>query len=165
MVAGSAGAVGTSLAAEGTGAQTAPKGYTVPELVKVVSPAVVFVGNLDADGNVAGFGSGFVGDASGLVVTNFHVIEGAAALQVKMKDGEIYDRVEILDYDRRRDLAVLKIRAFKPLPTVALGESSMVEVGEDAVAIGNPQGLEHTVSATASWPSTTSSSSNRRSPS
>lgn len=40
-----------------------------------------------------------------------------------------------------------KIRAFKPLPTLALGESSMVEVGEDAVAIGNPQGLEHTVSA------------------
>ncbi len=125
----------------------AQKPYTVPELVKAVSPAVVFVGNIDREGRLTGFGSGFVVFSSGLVVTNFHVIEGAAALQVKMKDGEIYDRVEILDYDRRRDLAVLKIRPFKTLPTVTLGESSMVEVGEEVVAIGNPQGLEHTVSA------------------
>jgi S1-C subfamily serine protease len=86
-----------------------------------------------------------VADPSGIIVTNFHVIRGAASLQVKMKDGEIYDRVEVLDYDQRRDIAVLKIRAFKTLPSLALADRE-VEAGEEAVAIGNPQGLEHTVS-------------------
>ena len=139
------GCVVTALA----GGQTAgAKGrrYTVPELVKAMSPAVVFIGNVDRSGQVQSIGSGFVVDAGGTIVTNYHVIEGAQDLQVKMKDGEIYDRVEVLDYDTRRDLAVIKIRAFKPLPVLALATSD-VEVGEEAVAIGNPKGLEHTVSA------------------
>jgi S1-C subfamily serine protease len=120
--------------------------YTVPELVKAMAPAVVFIGNVDTSGQVASIGSGFVVDANGTVVTNYHVIEGAQDLQVKMKDGEIYDRVDVVDYDARRDIAVIKIRAFKPLPTLALATAD-VEVGEEAVAIGNPKGLEHTVSA------------------
>lgn len=119
--------------------------YTVPELVKAMAPAVVFIGKADAQGNVTSIGSGFVTDPSGVIVTNFHVIKGAAGLLVKMKDGEIYDRVDVLDYDQRRDIAVIKVRAFKPLPTVALADGE-VEAGEEAVAIGNPQGLEHTVS-------------------
>jgi hypothetical protein len=119
--------------------------YTVPELVKAMAPAVVFIGKADAKGNVTSIGSGFVTDASGVIVTNFHVISGAISLLVKMKDGEIYDRVDVLDYDERRDIAVLKIRAFKPLPTLALATRD-IEPGEEAVAIGNPQGLEHTVS-------------------
>ncbi len=121
------------------------KTYTVPELTKTMSPAVVFIGNVDSGGQVTVIGSGFVVDAGGLIVTNYHVIAGAHGLQIKMKDGEIYDPVEVLDYDTRRDIAVLKIRPFKKLPTLALSESAP-EVGEDAVAIGNPQGLEHTVS-------------------
>ena len=122
------------------------KRFTVPELVKAVSPAVVFIGNVDAQGQVQSIGSGFVVDPGGTIVTNYHVIEGARDLQVKMKDGEIYDRVDVLDYDTRRDLAVIKIRAFKSLPVLTLA-SAEVEVGEEAVAIGNPKGLEHTVSA------------------
>ncbi len=121
------------------------KRYTVPELTKAMAPAVVFIGNVDERGQVQSIGSGFVVDADGVIVTNYHVIKGANALQVKMKDGEIYDRVEVLDHDERRDIAVLKIRAFKKLPVVALA-SEAPEVGEEAVAIGNPQGLEHTVS-------------------
>lgn len=128
-------------------AQTAPPAtrYTVPQLVKTMAPAVVFIGKADGKGEVTSIGSGFVADPSGVIVTNFHVIDGAAGLLVKMKDGEIYDRVDVIDYDRRRDLAVLKIRAFKALPSLALSDRE-VETGEDAVAIGNPQGLEHTVS-------------------
>jgi hypothetical protein len=95
---------------------------------------------------VDSIGSGFVVDASGLIVTNYHVIEGAQALQVKSLDGEIYDRVDVVDHDERRDLAVIKVRPFKPMPIVQLATSSP-EVGEDAVAIGNPKGLEHTVTA------------------
>ena len=127
--------------------QWTEKTYTVPELVEVASPAVVFIGILNADGEYMGQGSGFVVKPDGFVVTNFHVIEEASGLIVKMLDGEIYDRVQVVDYDRRRDLAVLKIPAFKELPTVAMGDSSAVKVGQQAVAIGNPQGLEHTVTS------------------
>lgn len=122
------------------------KRYTVPELVRTMSPAVVFIGNAGRNGQVESIGSGFVVDASGIIVTNYHVIQGAQALQVKTKDGEIYDRVEVVDHDERRDLAVLKVRPFKPMPTVSLA-SVEPEVGEEAVAIGNPKGLEHTVTA------------------
>lgn len=124
----------------------AVKRYTVPELVRAMSPAVVFIGNAGRNGQVESIGSGFVVDPSGIIVTNFHVIQGAQALQVKSKDGEIYDRVEVIDHDERRDLAVLKVRPFKPMPTVQLATTEP-EVGEDAVAIGNPKGLEHTVTA------------------
>jgi hypothetical protein len=129
----------------GAAAWAQPARYTVPELVKATAPAVVFIGNADAKGDVKSIGSGFVADPSGIIVTNFHVIRGASSLQVKMKDGEIYDRVEVLDYDQRRDIAVLKIRAFKTLPSLTLSEKE-IDTGEEAVAIGNPQGLEHTVS-------------------
>lgn len=127
--------------------QWTEKTYTIPELVEVASPAVVFIGILNADGEYMGQGSGFVVKPDGFVVTNFHVIQEASSLIVKMLDGEIYDRVQVVDYDRRRDLAVLKIPAFKELPTVSMGDSSAVKVGQQAVAIGNPQGLEHTVTS------------------
>lgn len=134
-----------SLAAGSAVPAAQAKRYTVPELAKAMAPAVVFIGNVDSSGQVQSIGSGFVVHADGIIVTNYHVIEGANALQVKMKDGEIYDRVEVVDHDERRDIAVLKIRAFKKLPTLALA-SEQPEPGEEAVAIGNPQGLEHTVS-------------------
>lgn len=127
-------------------AAAAPKRYTIPELVKAMSPAVVFIGNAGRSGQVETIGSGFVVDPAGTIVTNFHVIAGAQSLQVKTKDGEIYDRVEVVDHDERRDLAVLKVKPFKPLPAVQLATTDP-EVGEDAVAIGNPKGLEHTVTA------------------
>jgi hypothetical protein len=132
-------------AATAAQAQPSANRYTVPQLVKAMAPAVVFIGNADSQGKVTSIGSGFVTDPSGVIVTNFHVIEGAAGLLVKMKDGEIYDRVDVVDYDRRRDIAVLKIRAFKTLPFVSLSDRE-IEAGEEAVAIGNPEGLEHTVS-------------------
>jgi hypothetical protein len=119
---------------------------TVAELVKTVKPAVVYVATFDASGQQEGLGSGFVVDASGIVVTNLHVIQGARALAVKV-DGEIYDKVEILEYDARRDIAVLRIRPFGKLQTVPLGDSDAVEIGEEAVAVGNPKGMEHTVSS------------------
>jgi S1-C subfamily serine protease len=134
------------LARQAQGPAAASTRYTVPELARAMSPAVVFIGNVNRKGEVESIGSGFIVDPNGTIVTNYHVIEGASALQVKTLDGEIYDRVDVVDHDQRRDLAVIKIRAFKPLPTVTLSDES-VEPGEDAVAIGNPKGLEHTISA------------------
>jgi S1-C subfamily serine protease len=59
------------------------KRYTVPVLSTAMAPAVVFIGNVDSQGQVASIGSGFVVDADGVIVTNYHVIEGASALQVR----------------------------------------------------------------------------------
>lgn len=125
----------------------AQRPMSVAELVRTVKPAVVYIATFDAKGQQEGLGSGFVVDPSGIVVTNLHVIQGAKGLSVKMADGEIYDRVDILDFDARRDIAVLKVRAFAKLPTVPLGDSDVVEIGEEAVAVGNPKGMEHTVSS------------------
>ncbi len=120
---------------------------SVADLVRQVKPAVVYVATFDARGQQDGFGSGFVVDESGLIVTNLHVLAGSASASVRMADGEIYDKVEVLDFDARRDLAVIRIRPFKKLPVVPLGDSDRIDVGEEGVAVGNPQGLEHTVSS------------------
>ncbi|MGE3273984.1 MAG: S1C family serine protease [Vicinamibacterales bacterium] len=125
----------------------APKPLSVAELVKQVSPAVVYIETYDAAGQQDGLGSGFIVDAAGLIVTNLHVIAGSAAATVKMADGEVYDRVDVVDFDPRRDIAVLRIRPFNALPVLRLADSDSLEVGQEAVAVGNPKGLEHTVTA------------------
>ncbi|MGE0040447.1 MAG: S1C family serine protease [Vicinamibacterales bacterium] len=125
----------------------AQKPLTVAELVRQVTPAVVYIETYDASGQQEALGSGFIADASGLIVTNLHVIAGSAAVTVKLADGDVYDRVEVLDFDQRRDLAVLRIRPFTTLPVLTLADSDGLEVGEEAVAVGNPKGLEHTVTA------------------
>jgi S1-C subfamily serine protease len=117
----------------------------IKDIVLRESPAVVSVYNLDARGDVRGTGTGFIVKADGVLVTNFHVIHGADGLAVKLKNGEAYDRIWVMDVDPRRDIAVLKIQGVQ-LPTVRLGDSAKVEQGDWCVAIGNPQGLEHTVS-------------------
>jgi S1-C subfamily serine protease len=118
---------------------------SVKDIVQRESSAIVSVYNLDARGEVRGTGTGFIVRAEGIVVTNFHVIEGARGALIKLKNGEVYDRVWVIDFHARRDIAVLKIQAVG-LPTVTLGDSSAMEQGDWCVAIGNPKGLEHTVS-------------------
>lgn len=115
------------------------------EIVQRESPAIVSIYNLDAQEEVRGTGTGFIVRPEGVVITNFHVIQGAAKLLVKLRTGEIYDRVWVTDFHPRRDIAVLKIEGVG-LPTVTLGDSQAVEQGDWCVAIGNPKGLEHTLS-------------------
>ena len=93
-----------------------------------------------------GIGSGFIIDRDGLIVTNNHVIEGGNDLTVVLTDGTEY-QAELVGSDERTDLAVLRIDAGKALPTVAWGDSDTVEVGDWAIAIGNPFGLGGTVTA------------------
>ena len=83
--------------------EPANKRLSVPELVKVVSAGIVHIGTMDINGKALGQGSGFVAKPDGTIVTSFHVIEAARAIVVKTSDGEIYDRVEVLDYDRAGD--------------------------------------------------------------
>lgn len=117
----------------------------IKELVKRESPAIVAVYSLNAQGEVQGTGTGFIVRADGMIITNFHVIKGASNALIKLRNGEVYNRVWVIDFHPRRDIAVLKIQAIG-LPTVTLGDSEAVEQGDWCVAIGNPKGLEHTVS-------------------
>lgn len=91
-------------------------------------------------------GSGFVIDASGYIVTNNHVIDGAEEVKVKFANEEEYE-AEVIGTDPEGDLALLKIDAGKKLPYVKWGDAEKMRVGDWVVAIGNPFGLGGTVTA------------------
>ena len=93
--------------------------------------------------SVRGLGSGFVINADGYVLTNNHVVDGATEIRVKFADGrEVSGKV--VGGDAKTDLALLKVEA-TGLPVIPLGDSARLEVGEPVMAIGNPFGLEQTV--------------------
>ena len=92
------------------------------------------------------FGSGFIIDAEGYVLTNAHVISGMSRIVVTLKDGEEYP-AEVVGRDEHTDIALLKIDAGAPLPTVRIGDSDAVKVGQWVAAIGSPYGLDQTVTA------------------
>jgi len=92
-----------------------------------------------------GGGTGFVIDAAGTIGTNYHVIQHATELKVKLLDGTLAEEVEVLAENAPLDLALLRIKTPKPLSPVVLGDSEKIAVGERAVSIGNPLGLEHTL--------------------
>ena len=95
---------------------------------------------------VSGMGSGVVIDSRGYIVTNYHVVKGVDALRVTLDDGSSYDAT-IISYDRKHDLAIIKINASRPLEVVPFGTSSDLMLGETVIAIGNAFGYEHTVTA------------------
>jgi S1-C subfamily serine protease len=102
-----------------------------------VGPAVVSV-RTDS-----GLGSGVIYDSSGLILTNAHVVDGARSIAVRLSDGRRLD-AKVLGSDAGFDLAVLKVDA-SDLPSASLGDSSALKVGQFVVAIGNPYGLDSTV--------------------
>ena len=140
----------TSSAPGGTQAQTG--GFSVDEQnniqgYKAASPAVVnvttitltydfFLNPVPMEG---GAGSGFLIDSDGKIVTNFHVISGARRVEVTLADRSRY-QAEVLGYDERSDLAVVRIQAGRELPYLRLGDSDGLEVGQKVLAIGNPFG-------------------------
>ncbi|WP_270939327.1 S1C family serine protease, partial [Falsiroseomonas oryzae] len=126
------------------------------ELVRAVRPAVVQItASGQAPRGPAGMpnpgagrgqavGSGFVIDAAGHIVTNNHVVEGAQRLMVRLDDGREL-QARLIGRDPRTDIALLKVEAGAPLPFVALGDSDRAEPGDWVVAMGNPFGLNGTV--------------------
>jgi S1-C subfamily serine protease len=92
----------------------------------------------------SGSGSGFVVDANGLIMTNYHVVANARTISVRFYDGSVREAT-VLGTDRGNDLALLKVDLPSGIPVVPLGDSDEVQVGETAIAIGNPFGLEGTV--------------------
>ena len=119
---------------------------SVARVAAAVLPVVVKIEESGAQG--AGTGSGFVVRSDGYILTNNHVVANAAdggSLTVKLQDGRSLDAV-IVGRDPSYDLAVIKVDA-KALPTATLGNSDGVEVGDTAIAIGSPLGLEGTVTS------------------
>ncbi len=90
-----------------------------------------------------GTGSGFILSENGEVLTNAHVVQGSRQVKVTLKDGQVLDG-QVLGVDEMTDVAIVKVEA-KNLPTVVLGQAERLNPGEWAIAIGNPLGLDNTV--------------------
>lgn len=146
---------------------------TIPDMVSSVSPAVVRINTTEIrEGSQFdpffndpffrqffgdqfvfpsqpreshGLGSGFIVSPDGYILTNEHVISGASQIEVTLSSREKPYPAKRVGADHDLDLAVLKIEAEGNLPTVPLGDSDSVRVGDWVVAIGNPYGLDHTV--------------------
>ncbi|MDF2733968.1 MAG: peptidase [Chloroflexota bacterium] len=162
-VVGSIGTVGllTGLGSSGAGTGTGPVSATntttnpasassadaVVAVAESASPAVVTI-TVDSAGRSGygpfsvpstGVGSGFVFDASGLILTNHHVIEGSDNITVTFKDGSELAGTVIAS-DSTHDLAVVKVDPTTPLPTIPIGDAASLKVGQRVIAIGSPLG-------------------------
>jgi len=123
-------------------ARVAPSVVTVQTEVVERVPADMFeqmFGGRSGTRSAAGLGSGFIVREDGVILTNAHVVAGAARISVAMRDGTTYP-AKLLGADESNDLAAIKIDA-KGLPVAPLGSSSNLLVGEWAIAIGNPYGF------------------------
>ena len=125
------------------------------DIFKQASPSVVYITNsrlvrrsfysLNPQEVPQGSGSGFIWSRDGYVVTNFHVIQQASRLTVTLQDGNAY-QAELVGAEPDKDLAVLRIDAPEDkLIPLAIGDSSLLEVGRKVIAIGNPFGLDTTL--------------------
>jgi S1-C subfamily serine protease len=106
---------------------------------------IFFGGGRTRDQVRTSLGSGFVFDAAGYVLTNYHVVERGSRIQVSFDDGSDYT-AKVVGTDPGGDLAVLKIQADRKFPAMPLGSSSDLLLGEPVIAIGNPFGLNQSVS-------------------
>jgi 2-alkenal reductase len=126
---------------------------TAIKIFKHISPSVAFVSTLEQLQQLSsqqeveriGTGSGFVWDAAGHIVTNYHVVKGAQQIAVRFGSGKLH-RAQVVGTAPYYDLAVLRIQGghelYKPVP---VGSSSNLEVGQAVYAIGNPFGLSRTL--------------------
>lgn len=93
-----------------------------------------------------GMGSGFIIDSSGIILTNNHVVADADQVKVKLHDGREFIATDVKT-DPRTDVAIVRIKADASLPTIRMGDSDAVEIGDWVLAIGSPFGLDATVTA------------------
>ena len=105
-----------------------------------------FFGMPSPDGPERSQGSGFIIEPDGVILTNAHVIEGAKKVIVRLVDKSEFE-ANVIGTDPPTDIALLKISAKEPLPTLAMGDSDHLQVGEWIMAVGNPFGLDSSVSS------------------
>ncbi|TMQ16644.1 MAG: serine protease [Deltaproteobacteria bacterium] len=126
----------------GTVGKAARAPLTAKDIVQRASPAIVRI-----EAGIDKIGTGFIVDKTGVVATNLHVVAGESAIKVRMYDGSQYPVMQISGVDPDRDLALLKIQPTKALQTLKLGDSDAVSPGDQIVTIGNPLGLDYTVTS------------------
>jgi S1-C subfamily serine protease len=125
-------------------AQSAPPRKDIPSIAKAANGAIVTIVTANNDDPIA-LGSGFLVSSDGAIATNYHVIASGNVAVVKFADGTVLPVDGVLATDKVHDLAIIKIHG-KTFQTLTLGNSDQIQVGEEVVAIGNPLGLELTVS-------------------
>jgi S1-C subfamily serine protease len=116
----------------------------IPAIAKAADGAIVTIITANNDKPIAQ-GTGFLVNADGVIITNYHVIATGNVAIVKFPDDTAFRVDGVLAADKVRDLAIIKIHG-KTFRTLALGDSDDIQVGEEVVAIGNPLSLESTVS-------------------
>src|SRR5439155_15294756 len=136
-----------------------PRRSSVVEVVEQVRAAVVNIhsertvhgpaseelfAHTPSQNRINGMGTGIIVDPRGYIVTNHHVVEDVSVIRIRLSDGTTHS-ARVLTRDPETDLALLKIDVARPLPTMPIGTSSDLMVGETVVAIGNAYGYEHTV--------------------
>ena len=115
------------------------------EEISTRDKSVVIINSLDSDGDVISQGSGFC-IAEGVFVTNYHVVEGAARLQIETEDDKKYEVEGIISADILSDLVLIKTKTNPNLPVLKLGFDKPKAKGQQIVTIGSPEGLKNTVS-------------------
>jgi len=118
---------------------------SIEEVVAAARSSVVVITAAGREGKSQRLGAGFV-VGEGLIATNLHVIGEARPIKVQLADGRRHDVIAVHAFDRGLDLAVVRIDA-KGLAPLELADSDKVKQGEQVVALGNPQGLAHSVVA------------------
>lgn len=108
-----------------------------------INPAIVLVEAQLADGISSG--TGCIINKSGIILTSSHVVDKASHIEVTTSKGETYKAEVVEPSDKNGDLALLRIKPNKALPTIKLGDSSLVKVGQKVLAIGNPFGFNGTL--------------------
>ena len=115
-----------------------------PAVVNITTRIIAYDFFMQPIPQEGGSGSGFLYDAEGHIVTNYHVVENAESVSVALANGEVYE-AEIVGTDPSTDLAVLRIEAENLPDPIPLGDSDQLRVGQFVVAIGNPFGQEGTL--------------------
>ncbi|MDK1347488.1 trypsin-like peptidase domain-containing protein [Streptomyces sp. 378] len=117
---------------------------TVAGVAKAVSPSIV---EISADSNAgSSTGSGVIITSDGEIVTNNHVVAGASQIKATTSDGKTYT-AKIVGTDSKKDLALIKLENASGLKAATLGDSAGLQVGDQVVAIGSPEGLSGTVTS------------------
>lgn len=126
-----------------TNPQQASQSFDSAGIAKRVAPAVVLIKGTTDAGDV--LGTGFIISSDGKIATNLHVIQGMQHGGVELASGDKYDSFSVLTFDARKDIAIIKIAGFD-LPSVALGNSNDLQVGQPVLVVGSPLGLQGSVS-------------------
>ncbi|MGE0551629.1 MAG: S1C family serine protease [Kofleriaceae bacterium] len=131
----------TLLVACGASSGQAPQTRLTPK--DIVQQSTAAIVRIEVTDKTLGdrVGTGFIVDKSGVIVTNLHVVAGTKDIDVKLHDGTPYKVTQVVGLDAGHDLALLRIKPAKPLPTVRLGDSNAMTAGDQIIAIGNPLGV------------------------